>query len=186
MLKLEVIGNLGADAEIKDFQGNKFVTFRVAHTSRYKTQGGDEKESTIWVDVTFNNTDSKVIPFLKQGVKVFVRGNASLRVYSSPKLRQMVAGVSISAAEIELCGGQQELVPRQLVSPEDGIIYDVNKYYHVNAPVKGMKSDQLRDLTDNHGKWYQYDKNGWVSPKKDGTGEQKESTQVNGNENQQS
>lgn len=185
MLKLEVIGNLGADAEIKDFQGNKFVTFRVAHTSRYKTQGGEERESTTWVDVTFNNIESKVIPFLKQGVRVFVRGNASLRVYSSPKLRQMVAGVSISAAEIELCGGQQENVPKQLISPEDGILYDVTKYYHVNAPIKGMKSDDVRLLIDTHGKCYQYNKNGWVAPKQEETAGQDNDSQVQNSENQQ-
>jgi single-stranded DNA-binding protein len=34
MLKVELIGNIGADAEVKDYQGNKFVTFRVAHSSR--------------------------------------------------------------------------------------------------------------------------------------------------------
>ena len=33
MLKVEIIGNLGADAEIKEANGSKFVTMRVAHTS---------------------------------------------------------------------------------------------------------------------------------------------------------
>ena len=91
MLKVEVIGNLGADAEVKDYQGNKFVTFRVAHSSKFKNADGQQTESTTWVDVTMNDTESKVIPFLKAGVKVFVRGNASLRVYSSPKDRMMKA-----------------------------------------------------------------------------------------------
>ena len=35
MLKVEMIGNLGADAEIKDHQGRKFVSFRVAHTEKW-------------------------------------------------------------------------------------------------------------------------------------------------------
>ena len=42
MIKLEIIGNLGADAEVKVYNGNKFVTFRVAHTDK-------------WGLVSFNN-----------------------------------------------------------------------------------------------------------------------------------
>lgn len=32
MIRLEIVGNLGADAEIKDYNGSKFVSFRVAHS----------------------------------------------------------------------------------------------------------------------------------------------------------
>ena len=38
MIKLEIIGNLGADAEIKQYNGNKFVSFRVAHTDKWVDQ----------------------------------------------------------------------------------------------------------------------------------------------------
>ena len=32
MLQLEVIGNIGNDAEIKEFNGKKYVSFNVAHS----------------------------------------------------------------------------------------------------------------------------------------------------------
>ena len=80
MFKVEIIGNLGADCEIKESNGSKFVTMRIAHTTSYVKDDGSKQESTIWVDVTLNNAESKVIPYLKQGVRVFVRGNGSLRV----------------------------------------------------------------------------------------------------------
>ena len=35
MFKVEVIGNLGADAQVKDANGTKFITFRVAHTEKW-------------------------------------------------------------------------------------------------------------------------------------------------------
>ena len=92
MLKVELIGNLGADVEVKESNGSQFATFRVADTSRYKTQSGEDKEVTYWIDCSYNNVESKVLPYLKAGVKVFVRGNASLRVYSSKKDRCMKAG----------------------------------------------------------------------------------------------
>ena len=34
MLQIEVIGNIGNDAEIKDFSGKKYVAFNVAHLDK--------------------------------------------------------------------------------------------------------------------------------------------------------
>ena len=114
---------------------------RVAHTNKYKKEDGSEVEQTTWVDVTMNNPESKVIPFLKAGVKVFVRGNASLRVYSSQKDRCMKAGLTINAVEVELCGGMSELVPKQLVVPETGALVDVKKYYQADIDTSKFKKD---------------------------------------------
>lgn len=164
MFKCEFIGNLGADAEIKEANGSKFVTMRVAHVDKYTDGEGKTHESTIWADVTMSNTESKVIPFLKVGVKIFVRGNASLRVYSSPKDRMMKAGIKIAATEIELCGGVAELVPRQLVVPETGALVDVTKHYWCNVDTKALKKDQQLELIDTRGNRYLCNKTGFVIP----------------------
>ena len=164
MLKVELIGNLGADCEIKESNGSKFVTMRVAHTNKYKKEDGSEVEQTTWVDVTMNNSDSKVIPFLKAGVKVFVRGNASLRVYSSQKDRCMKAGLTINAVEVELCGGMSELVPKQLVVPETGALVDVKKYYQADIDTSKFKKDDAGCLNDLKGNRYLLVKGGWVTP----------------------
>lgn len=37
MLAVTVIGNIGNDAEIKEFNGQKFIAFNVASTERLKT-----------------------------------------------------------------------------------------------------------------------------------------------------
>lgn len=169
MLKVELIGNIGADAEIKDFQGNKFVTFRVAHSSKYKDSQGNETESTTWVDVTLNDTESKVIPFLKAGVKVFVRGNANLRVYSSPKDKMMKAGLQVSAWEIELCGGQSDDVPRQLIDPSSGALFDVTKHYWCNRSTDGMKKDEFVELVDKKGHSFMMNYGGFVVPFAEGS-----------------
>lgn len=164
MFKVEFIGNLGADAEIKESNGSKFVTMRIALTDKWTTESGEKRESTTWADVTMSNTESKVIPYLKSGVKIFVRGNGSLRVYSSPKERKMKAGIQCAATEIELCGGVAELVPRQLVDPETGTLIDTTKYYWCNAETKGMKADDTKLLIDTRGNQYLMDKRGFVAP----------------------
>lgn len=164
MFKVEVIGNLGADAEIKDVNGSKFVSMRVAHVDKWTTQSGEKKEVTTWIDVTMNDTESKVIPFLKTGVKIFVRGNASLRVYSSPKDRMMKAGLQISTREIELVGGVAELVPRQIIDPATSEIIDVQKYYWCNGSTKGMKASDTKEMIDQRGNRYMMNNKGFVAP----------------------
>lgn len=164
MFKVEVIGNLGADVEIKNNNGSQFAAFRVANSTKYKTQDGREVENTDWIDCSLNNVESKVLPYLKAGVKVFVRGNGSLRVYSSKKDRMMKAGLQVSVSEVELCGGSSELVPRQLVDPDNGSLIDTQKFYWCNAPTKGMKKDDIKLLVDTKGNKYLMNHQGFVAP----------------------
>lgn len=180
MFKAEIIGNLGADVEIKEYQGGKFATFRVAHSVKFKNQNGQETESTTWIDVTMNDVESKVIPFLKAGTKVFVRGNASLRCYSSPKLKQMIAGLTINAWEIELVGGTSDAVPRQLIDPSNGQIFDVMKFFWINHSTDGMKQDEYVSLIDKGGREYMMNCGGFVQPVQvsDGDTEDQGATQV--------
>ena len=165
MLKVEIIGNLGADAEIKEANGSKFVTMRVAHSSKYTDEAGTTHEKTIWVDVTMNDAQSKVIPYLKAGVKIFVRGNADLRVYSSPKDRCMKAGLSVAAWEIELVGGSSDAVPRELIVPETGALVPVKKYYQAEVDTSRWKKSDIGVLVDKSGNQYDLVKDGWVCPK---------------------
>lgn len=183
MIKVELIGNLGADVEVKESNGSKFATFRVASTEKFKTQGGEEKSVTNWIDCSFNNIDSKVLEYLKAGTKVFVRGNASLRVYSSKKDRCMKAGLQVLVNEIELCGGNSDLVPRQLINPENGEIFDTTKYYWCGAPTKGMKKEDTRPLIDVRGNQFLMDYRGFVAPVAPEDDQQGEETKV---ENQNS
>lgn len=164
MFKIEVIGNLGADAEVKSVQGSKFVTMRIAHSEKRTDDEGKEIRQTTWIDATMNDTESKILPYLKQGVKVFVRGNASLRVYSSPKDRMMKAGVKVSIHEIELVGGSSDDVPRRLIDPDSGQVFDTKKYYWVNRDNKDMKKDDQKFLIDDHQNGYIMNKAGFVIP----------------------
>lgn len=164
MFKIEVIGNLGADAEVKTAQGNKFVAMRIAHTEKWKDEHGNKQSRTIWIDATMNDVDSPVLPYLKQGVKVFVRGNASLRVYSSPTDRMMKAGAQVSVRELELVGGSSDDVPRRLIDPDSGQVFDTQKLYWINRDNKDMKKDGQKCLIDERQRGYIMNKAGFVIP----------------------
>ena len=109
MIKVEIIGNLGADAMLQVVNGNKFVSFRVANTDAWTDkQTGEIKKSTQWISCSLNGDGGALLPYLKKGTKVFVRGNAQFVIFSSAKTRQMEVGVNLFVREIELCGGQKE------------------------------------------------------------------------------
>lgn len=164
MLKAEIIGNLGADVEIKNQDGHKFASFRVAHTEKWKDGEGKEVVDTKWIDVVISDTENRVIPFLKAGVKVFVRGYLKTRVYSSKKDKCMKAGLTITMQEIELMGGNNDEVPRQLIDPDTAQIVDVKKYYWCNYSTKEMPRDGQKVLIDRNSRGYICNKQGFVIP----------------------
>ena len=109
MIKVEIIGNLGADAQLQVVNGNKFVSFRVANTDAWTDkQTGEIKKSTQWISCSLNGDGGALTPYLKKGTKVYVRGNAQFVIFSSAKSRQMEVGVNLYVREIELCGGAKE------------------------------------------------------------------------------
>lgn len=119
MIKMEIIGNLGADAQMQVYNGNKFVSFRIANTDAWTDKAtGEIKKSTQWISCTLNGDGGNLLPYLKKGTKIFVRGNAQIVVYSSPKTHQMEAGVNLFVREIELCGGSKEEAHPQQPAPQ--------------------------------------------------------------------
>lgn len=141
MIRIEMIGNLGADAELKDNNGRKFVSFRLAHTDKWKnSQTGQDNVSTIWASCAINGDAHNLLPFLKKGVKVFVRGSVQLTMYSSPKTHQMECGLNIAVWEIELCGGKSEGATSGSSSNTTSNSAQVQQSASVNASVDNGKS----------------------------------------------
>lgn len=106
MMKLEVIGNLGADAELKMGNGDKFVSFRVADSRKFIDKAtGEVVASVNWVSCTMNGDGGNLMPYLKKGTKVFLRGIPTFKVFTSSKDGKAHAGVNLSVFELELCGG---------------------------------------------------------------------------------
>lgn len=102
MLKVEVIGNIGNDAEVKNINGNECVAFNVA--SSEKRNG---TEYTTWVSVLMNGNGGNLTQYLKRGAKVFVRGNLSVKQYQGNN-GQWNVGINVSASEVQLCGLKSE------------------------------------------------------------------------------
>lgn len=180
MFKIEVIGNLGADAQIKGENGRQFISFNVAHTDTWTDDAGQKHEQTQWVSCIINDVDSKVRQYLVKGKTVFVRGDARLRVFSSEKERRMVAGVTVNVREIELIGGSTREIPRQL-NDKDGLLFNIYEAYYIDPSIKKKPAE----LFDRQMNTYNVDKNGFVAKVQQTTDEaqQKDNIQQNLDEN---
>lgn len=106
MIRLEVIGNLGADVEKRVQNGSTYFTFRVAHSEKKVSQStGEVKTETTWISCSCNYISDKLLEYLKKGTKVFVRGYMSLKMFKYDHEQRI--GINLFATEIELCGGKQ-------------------------------------------------------------------------------
>lgn len=101
MLKCDLIGHLGADAQVVEYEGKKFAKMRVADSETYKDSAGVKHETTRWIDVTIYQYDG-LLPYLKKGTLLYVRGNLQTRVYSSEKDKCMKCGMSVMSTEVRL------------------------------------------------------------------------------------
>lgn len=81
--KVILIGNLGADPEVRSFQnGGKVCNLRIATSETWKDkQSGERKERTQWHSVAiFSEPLARVAEqYLKKGSKVYVEGQLETR-----------------------------------------------------------------------------------------------------------
>ena len=112
MLKVEIIGNIGNDAETKEFGGKKYVSFSVAHTEYQKDEQGNRTDLTTWCSVLWFGEGGGLLPYLKSGAKAFVRGNLKVKMYTDRNGKQQAA-INVSASEVQLCGVKGETSTQQ-------------------------------------------------------------------------
>lgn len=112
MLKAELIGNLGNDAEIKGLGGKKYVALSIATTEYAKDEQGNRADVTTWVNVLWYGEGGGLFAYLKKGAKVFVRGNLRAKIYADKQGVQQVS-INVNASEVQLCGGKADVSPQQ-------------------------------------------------------------------------
>lgn len=120
MIKLEIIGNLGKDSEIKVINGKNYNAFPVA-----VSEGYGENKKTTWVNVMkFAGENDKLGQYLTKGTKVYVSGKPTVSAYTN-KNNELSSDISLWANDIELVGGiqssSQEPAPAPVESPQPAV-----------------------------------------------------------------
>ena len=105
MIKLQVIGNLGKDAQVNNVNGKSVINFNVAHTERFKDAQGNQKDRTTWVDCSYWTDRTAVAPYLKKGTQVYVEGTPDVRTYTTADGRNG-ASLTLRIASVQLLGSK--------------------------------------------------------------------------------
>jgi len=100
--RLEVIGHLGNDPEMKYLANGKPVTkMSVATTRKYTKDDGVSVDETIWFRISvFGKQAEHCNTYLRKGRLVFVEGHLQADVNGSPKIFSRKDGTAGSSYEI--------------------------------------------------------------------------------------
>lgn len=105
--RVQLIGNLAADPEIKNTQsGQKVANFRMACSEKWRDQrSGETREKTEWINVVVWNEGlvGVVERYVRKGSKLFVEGKFSTREWEKD-------GVKRYSTEVVLQGFSGQIV----------------------------------------------------------------------------
>lgn len=79
--RVQLIGHVGNDPEVKEFKENKMVArFSMATNDFYKKENGDKVEETQWHNIVAWNGTAKIVEkLLKKGSEVAIEGKLTSR-----------------------------------------------------------------------------------------------------------
>lgn len=107
--RVQLIGNLGADPEIKSFEKDKkLAKMNLATTESYKDSKGELVKETQWHSlVAFGKTAEIAEKFLKKGKEVAIEGKLVTRTYEDKDgVKKYFTEVNVN--EILLLRGNKE------------------------------------------------------------------------------
>ncbi len=105
--KVIIIGNLGADPEVRQFSNGGSVTNISVATSEQWTdkQSGEKKESTEWHRIAlYNRLGEIAAQYLRKGSKVYIEGSLQTRKYQAPDGSDRYA-TDIKAYQMQMLDG---------------------------------------------------------------------------------
>jgi single-strand DNA-binding protein len=109
--KVTLIGNLGADPEVRSTSnGSRVATLSLATSRRWKNQSGEQQEKTEWHRVIlWNNKGSSLADlaekYCKKGDKIYVEGSIEYRSWQDRE-GQTRYTTEITAREVILLSGK--------------------------------------------------------------------------------
>ena len=124
--KVQIIGNLGADPEVRyTTAGDAVTSIRVACTESWTDKAsGQKKESTEWVSVTFYRKLAEIAgKYLKKGSQVYVEGRLKTDKFTDKNGVEKYS-TKVEASEMKMLGGRGD------------------------APQSQQQISQVSDLTD--------------------------------------
>ena len=101
---VQLIGRLGKDPEVKNFEKSKKASFSIATTDTYKNQKGEKVEDTQWHNiVVWGKLAGVAEKYLKKGQEVAIEGKLVHRMYESNGEKKYITEINVN--DLVMLGG---------------------------------------------------------------------------------
>ncbi len=116
--KAIVLGNLGADPELRYTPGGRAVAnFNMATTRSWNSKDGEKKEETEWHKIVAWDRLAEICgEYLKKGSPVYIEGRMQTRSWEDKSGAKRYT-TEIVALEMQMLGQRQSSEPREVASP---------------------------------------------------------------------
>ncbi len=118
--KVILLGNLGADPEVKYLEGDNVVAnIRLATTESYKDRNGNRVDQTEWHDLELWGPQAKIAEqYLKKGMQIYVEGKIKSDTWQDDQ-GQNRKRTRIRVLNFTMLGGRPEgsAQPNQAMAP---------------------------------------------------------------------
>lgn len=106
--KVQIIGNLGNDPDVKYTQGGACITtISIATTEKWKDKDGNPQEKTEWHRVKLWNKLGEIAgEYLRKGGAVYIEGKLSYGSYEKDGVTHYTT--DIVATEMKMLGGRRD------------------------------------------------------------------------------
>lgn len=105
--KVQLIGRLGKDPEIRNIQGDETVaTVSLATSENWKDKNGEKQEKTEWHNLVFYRRLAEVVgEHLKKGALIYIEGKITTEKYQKDGEDRYVTKIVVS--EMKMLGGNK-------------------------------------------------------------------------------
>src|SRR5262245_20349143 len=126
--KVLLIGNLGANPEVRFTQGGQAVAnLRIATTERWTDRNGQKQEQTEWHNVVVWGKQAEIVgQYLTKGRQVYIEGRIRTRQWQDQQGQKRYT-TEVVAQRVQMLGGRSEAGREDMgatVPPDDNVTTD--------------------------------------------------------------
>lgn len=151
--KVIIVGNLGADPDVRQFNNGGSVTNISVATSEQWTdkKSGEKKESTEWHRISlFNRLGEIAAEYLKKGSKVYIEGSLHTREYEDANNQKRYV-TEIRAEQMQMLDSFVTDEHNSLKTPSNtSETSNVKAAPMINNPITHPTSSQFADIPSDH------------------------------------
>jgi len=101
MRKIQIIGNVTKDAEVRNIaSGKSVINFDVAVNERWKDKSGVQQTKTTYVKCAIWRDNTTIRQYIKKGIKLYIEGTPEVEAYIN-KEGNAIGNLKINVLQLE-------------------------------------------------------------------------------------